>query len=475
MIYRALIFFFLVQISLFPAGSISAAEVAGEFRVEFVISEPCSLVRFLDTASGRDHTTAWFADWYLKQIGNEAEAEKASLEKYKSDLNKMDNHYHFKDCTNRENNTSQYIAALAAGCKNLDELLDLLKRRLEAADYLIVEAAYKHYAPVYHKLVWEPCFPRLEKQLVEFKEEAGRVKFSEKLVEVQKFMNSPWKRSMPFTVVFVPLPKTADTHTHGESIGSIQFVELLWKHDFKSQSDVIFHEICHTFWGAKKDLNKIQHEFAAIGGSRAYSELNEGLATALGQGWFPVTAFGAEIEKSWYVDDVINGNAHALYPLVSEYIRKSKTFDVEFVRRATAAFNEKFPSAASDMRLTGEINIYADSLQNRAEFKDALMGSMSRLHGFSIYTPVNRSRLLKGCRRESRCVVMLSREKLQKLNLGFSEKQLALLNKSSNEALSLKLNDADVILLIADKPEQQEQMLFALLKKGEWPQSIPQD
>src|SRR6185503_17170638 len=120
------------------------------------------------------------------------------------------------------------------------------------------------------------------------------------------------------TVVLVPLPKPENIKhpgTHGESLGKVQLVELLPGSNFKNDADVVFHEACHALWHTRKDLDLVRNDFEKIGGYVAYAELDEGMATALGQGWFAKMAFG-KTPRSWYSDPITNGYSHALYPIV---------------------------------------------------------------------------------------------------------------------------------------------------------------
>lgn len=476
MLHRKLGVVFVLGCLLVSSLFVSAAsrienEMGSKFEIVFVISEPCSLVRFVDTISDRDHTTTWLRDWYFEQVGDKASEEKASLAKFKLSMEQMDQRYKFRDSTGNKKNTSQYLASLAAKCSSLEEFLKSLQNVFSDADYSVLADTYMRLDPIYQKLVWRPRLSQLQKQLDEFGRESQNTNLANLLVKVQAFMQSPWASSTPFTVVLVPLPETDKKNTHGESIGNVQIVELLSSHQFKDQADVVFHEACHALWHSKKNLDKVQKEFDKDGALLAYSELNEGLATALGQGWFNQEAFGAAPDKSWYMDDIINSYAHGLLPLVSEYLKNNKTLDSEFARRAAAIFKERFPKTSNATKLTSSLMVFVDDASaNSAELKRQLLSRLPRMHSLGISTPINYASLLKGKMKTDKTLVLMSPNKLSKLQkAGLTAKEIELLSKNQSSAVALKVKDRDLIFVLGNDFLQQEKLLLSILDNGEWP------
>ncbi|HEY9716484.1 MAG TPA: hypothetical protein V6C69_03365 [Trichormus sp.] len=61
--------------------------------------------------------------------------------------------------------------------------------------------------------------------------------------------------------------------------------------------------------------------FRKFDGVIAYFELNEALATALGQGWFRHITYPQEAPgEVWYGREITDNFARGLYPLVDDYI-----------------------------------------------------------------------------------------------------------------------------------------------------------
>jgi len=125
-------------------------------------------------------------------------------------------------------------------------------------------------------------------------------------------------------------------------MGKVQIVELLSSGSFKDEAGVVFHEACHALWDSKpkSDLIVLQQDFEKAGGAKAYVEIYESLASALGQGWFNESAFGTS-PKSWYGGNpTYNAYGHSLFPLVVEYLTQGKTIDAQFAKLATECFKK---------------------------------------------------------------------------------------------------------------------------------------
>ncbi|MBS1997558.1 MAG: hypothetical protein JSS86_14655, partial [Cyanobacteria bacterium SZAS LIN-2] len=94
-----------------------------ELKINFVISEPCSLLAFLDALSQRRHTTSWICEWYWKRRNAASrDQDRAMLASYKSVMEPEASAGTFADESGRDLDLNQKILSLAAECKNLDDL-----------------------------------------------------------------------------------------------------------------------------------------------------------------------------------------------------------------------------------------------------------------------------------------------------------------------------------------------------------------
>ena len=199
------------------------------------------------------------------------------------------------------------------------------------------------------------------------------------------------------------------------------------------------------------------------------------MATALGQGWFSREAFG-KVNKFWYTDKVIDGNAHGLYPLVSEYLKDNRAIDAEFARRACEIFNARFPTAGDTVALTSSILVMADSLPNKQDFLDSLRKSLPHLNSSSLTAPFNAQESTTSFKddRSERTVVLLSAGDLDKLScLGISNEQIAKLKgkcaDKASASVTLSVGNKAVLFCIASTPSAQQEAFFKVLTVGKWP------
>jgi hypothetical protein len=443
-------------------------------QIDFVISEPCSLVRFVNTISSGNHSVTWLKDWFFRKRESSAspdviEKDKALCHSYRVLMD--DNSCKYKDQTGRQLDLYQEILCLASRTSSLPELLDKIKGIAKDADFQTLKSVFEYFDPMYRQLIWEPRLKSLERQLAEFKEKTVKLKIAERLGRVQSFMKAPWVPGLPFTVVLVPLPG-GNNHTSGEGLGAVQIVELLPEGKFKTSAGVVFHEDCHGLWRSKNDLPVIQKMFASLPtGKIVYTELNEAMATALGQGWFMHETFGKS-DKSWYRSDwIINTNSHALLPLLSDYLKNGTSMDSAFAKQACTIFNNKFPNAAVNVEFTSTYVILADNIPDITEFKSSVQEFLFRLHDFSLQFPLDDKHVKQFNEVPSEHkAILISVDKLNLLSgLDLSSKQIAILKKAVNQTVTMNLNDSEVLFCMAESPNEQQKLLLSVLSKKKWP------
>ena len=208
----------------------SKSQKDSPLTVDYVISEPCSLVAFMDTISGRAHTTEWVKDWFFKRRTTDAgpaqvEKERRLCQSYRDVFDRTSNETPWADETGRECDFNQRVLCLAARSSTLAELLEKVKAMTKSSDCEVLKSVFEYFDPIYRSYVWEPRLTVLERQLREFKEESLKSRMSERLDQVKRFMKAPWVENLPFTIVLVPLVYNGPS-THGESLGALQIVEL---------------------------------------------------------------------------------------------------------------------------------------------------------------------------------------------------------------------------------------------------------
>jgi hypothetical protein len=448
-------------------------------EIRFVTSQPCSLICFLDAIAQRPHTTKWLRGWYEQARQKQTQAENDLLKDdddvlkdYQSLLNQQSSAYNFSDPTGRQLDLRQKLIYEAASCQTVEQFLDRCAKFMKTKDLEKLTKIINYFEMPYFDLVWDPSQPALQRQLKEFQDKSIECKLNEKLSQVQVFLNAPWVEKLPFTVVLSPLP-VDQKGTHGESLGAVQVVELLPKHTFKSQADVVFHEAVHSLWFSKKDEEAVRNLFVYPGkGQLPMTELYEGMATALGQGWFAKEAFGKTL-KSWYADETINRYAHLVYPVYSDYLRQGKALDADFAEKTTRIYFEKMPQDISTIKQTDSIIVVADDFSDFSTFKSKLERALPRLRESQISSPMNAKETIESFRKSSveRGIVMCSVTHVDQLEaLGFSGEQIQKLKTRNNsQPVTLLVGSKKITVCIADSADQREGKALSLLAQKQWP------
>ena len=313
-------------------------------QLDIVISKPCGLVTFIDILADQPHVTKWVKDWYFRQSPKQAETDKEFISEYQELMGDPEESY--RDEIGTALTLGYKVVSIAANCETLDELLLNVRPIFETDRCDRLKRVFDHFEPIYEKLVWQPRLKELQGQVEQAQALLSQSNMLERLQLVRHFMRAPWIPGLPLIVCFIPLPEPdiKDPRVHGGCLGRVQLVELLpGKKSRKIQLDVIFHEACHALWETRHDKETtVQVDFERVDGLFAYTELNEGMATALGQGWFYKLAFGKR-KRKWYRDEIVEGYAKALFVLIASYIETRREMDEEFAFQATKIFKKRFP------------------------------------------------------------------------------------------------------------------------------------
>ena len=453
-----------------PYSTSGTKKSQSRLSINICTSKLCGLVYFVDTIAGRPHTTDELRKWYLAQRVGDGKLDTEICDKYIKFLNDAANKYDAPDSTGRQMTLSQRIACMTLDCQTLDELLGKLKPILPAEDLALVTDAYKHFEPIYESLIWKPREKRLMQQLEDFREGLKRVDLIVRLEQVRKFLRSKWPENTPFDTIIIPLPDEPRS-SHADSVGRTEIVELTAEHTFADQSDTLFHELCHSLWG-RANQKKIQKDFEKFDGAIAYFELNEALATALGQGWFRHVTYPNEASREvWYGRDITEKYGRGLYPLVDDYLRDGRCFDAAFAKKATQIFAEKCPQVGSEVCNTYAVHITSEHAPDYRKLQDAMFAAMPSIRStdWEGLATANFARKVKSQSGNARRIVLLSPEAISSLTAhGLTERQVMLLKQRATDCISITINGSDIIFCIGKDVEAQTELFLKLLK-GSYP------
>jgi len=177
------------------------------------------------------------------------------------------------------------------------------------------------------------------------------------LERVSTVLGGTWPLAEPIRLVPIPIPnkKGSGARSYAHQAGQTVLVEILEDDSVAHRLSVAVHEMIHVLWFSldPKRRNDIKEAFLREGGPNGqilWALLNEGLATAIGNGLYARTPEGELPEGAWYADEVIDQFARLLAPILVESFARNEALSDDFVRAAATRFQAKFPDAATDPR-----------------------------------------------------------------------------------------------------------------------------
>jgi hypothetical protein len=168
------------------------------------------------------------------------------------------------------------------------------------------------------------------------------------------------------------------------------------ENDYIGRLGVIVHEMCHILFDEQPLhlQNKIDRWFKESESDYsklAYSYLDEGLATAIGNGWAYQQIHGEVDTMQWYNDEYIDGFGHALFSEVSNYLAEGKMIDKTFIENAIALFGKTFPNANADVNTLLKVLQVYSNVEEREKI-DELFGTLQSnfdIHSAWLSTPID--------------------------------------------------------------------------------------
>jgi hypothetical protein len=446
-------------------------------KIQFVASEPCALVMFVNILAERHHTTTWVKGWYEKKCKatpgqtNNLQTDKPHLNAYRKLIDREEKHFTYVDEVGRNRSIDEVIMCEAARSNYIPELLTRLKGKLSPEDISSLQDVIYYFEPIYQELIWQPRSANFKKQVEEFRQQTIATKMCERLTQVKQFLNSPWKSDVPFIVALSPLPMNGKSSS-GQSMGIVQTVELKPSEKFRDAADVVFHEAVHALWFAKKDADETMKLFSIPGkGSLPITELYEGMATALGQGWYSKLAF-ERTQKNWYSDSIINHYAQVVEPLYADYLKQGRKLDAAFAKEATAVYYRMYPHVESQINLTSCYLVLADEMEDFAGFRKQLYTAMPRLRECSINTPINAKEGFAEFSQShaERAAILTSVSKVEQLKgLGLPQSEVEKLKRIPSGFTTITFGGRKVLFCLAETSNEQKKIFLDVLKQRNWP------
>jgi hypothetical protein len=346
-------------------------------RFEAKYSETISLLRFMEAAAKVSHFSPSYRKIILTKFGENDPIFNALLADFQSIT--LDYNYKWEsypDTRHSQRSTYDLLNIAAVNAKNLSDFSSRIIGILPNEDFIKLINCLERGKP-FHDLLFADYGSKIKKQVKQYKpfqKQLGGI-FS----QVSQFYGTKWAADVPFVVCLYPIPMqkgTSSATPHGNTLICAFLADN--KNDYKNRLAVVTHEMCHILYDGQsadnqRNIERWMNQNPSKYKNLAYQYFDEGMATALGNGWAYEVMNNRVDTSSWYNDDIINGYGHALFPLVKSYIRAKKTMDSTFVNEAIEIFAKTFPKAIYDY------NVMLNDVFMSGSFPDSLKNATIKI------------------------------------------------------------------------------------------------
>lgn len=334
--------------------------------VEFTFTKPHSLLNFVETILGGQGGSRTI-DNIFKQSRFNTPASRAQLDKLKN-LRK-DYSYRFDgypDSRYMMRTTWELMTIASAKANTLEELKVNTVGLLPNADQHQLFEVLMYFDTIYSDLIWNDNLTKLQGYCAQLSDYAQNRNINSIFQTLSKFYGSSWDSDVPFKVCLYPIPSKNGNSTATPKGNIVTCGVLLDSYDYANNLSVVFHELCHLLYREQTPdfQNKFENWFkSSKSPSRllAYQLADEGIATALGNGWVYEKLSGKLDSADWYNDVYINKFSKNSFPLIKEYLDNNQTVDEKLIQELCEVYYRCFPNANREFNnLFSNIQIVAD-------------------------------------------------------------------------------------------------------------------
>ena len=337
----------------------------GQDIITFKISKPYCIFNFLETATNQQGTSSTLNDFIASNTKNDTVFKRLCLEFKNIQTDYNYKREEFPENRRQNRSTKDLIDIALVNSNTLDEFKNKTIGILPNSEQQKLVNVLKQTEKFYDNLLWNNNEQKLSNQKKELELYAS--KSSEIFNKFQHFYNSSWTTDIPFIVTLYPIPGKRGNSTATPHANSLCVGVLTDETRHIERIGVVLHEMCHVLYD--EQTKEFQHEIEKWFDNNkspykqyAYNFFDEGLATALGNGWAYKNLSGSIDTSEWYNNEYINGFAKELYPLVEDYINNNQQIDKQFIDKSIELFAKKFPNSVSDYGiLLNRVSIYSDA------------------------------------------------------------------------------------------------------------------
>lgn len=194
------------------------------------------------------------------------------------------------------------------------------------ADLIQLTHILTEFTPVYKELIYLPNQQKFESQLANISNFVKTKNITSFFEEGMKFYNTFWDTSIPFEMVFYPLPDSDGFMAEAFYNNSVCPIATNLE-DYNLLLSIMLHEIFHILYNeqslkTKLDIDYYFNNHPSAHSQYAYLLLNEILATGLANGYVYAQLNGKEDAEDWYFFPYINLMAKKMYPTIVSYVKE---------------------------------------------------------------------------------------------------------------------------------------------------------
>lgn len=336
--------------------------------VQIETNKTLGLFNFLETGSGQLGTSKSFREFIIESYKQDKKFEQL-IDSYSNlNLNHSIEREEFPKKRPASTTVKDLLWIAASNSTNLEDFNQRIIGLLPHQIHIQLIEILKNAESYYDNLIWnkeQDNIDRIEKKLGKYND-----KISELYLKISQFYNTSWNTNIPFKIMLYPIPLTNGSTTAIPK-GNALICGFLSHNEDESEYllGIIIHEMCHILFKEQNidfqfQIDKWFANSSSIYAPLAYSFINEGLATVLGNGWAYKQIHKSLDQKEWYNNKHIDGFAHSLFPLVEQYLNEEKSIDQDFINKSIALFKQKFPKAPVETAiLMNSLQVFANTEQ----------------------------------------------------------------------------------------------------------------
>jgi hypothetical protein len=364
-------------------------------EIKWTLSKPHSEIVFLETMVGSANRAEGMHDFFINTPKFKEQKTQYLIAAFAKLIE--DNWENVFVAKQNQESYGHYHAFLTEAIQS-ESLKDLDKRTkaiIKPDAYAELFRILREFEPIYEEVVWKPFYDQFKEQTDELKK--IYFKNGEHLTKtIAKFYGYSIDPKEILWVGFYPIIQKKGP-TQAESMGRSQSVGILIdEKDHVGRMGVILHEFGHYFYHERPaEMNmRMTHTFQL--NSSAYSTFanvyfDEAVAAAVGNGWVVEKILGENKDKSWYNDEIIEGYARMIYPMVKTYLESEKVMDEAFYDNSIEQFGRAFPEIIERMDIA-MMNIFLFSNKKTFSYnqiKPFLRKTFPNMIGINASSPIN--------------------------------------------------------------------------------------